>query len=103
MANVTTKIAGQDVTLIDNGDGTYRIDLNTFQARRFIREGELAQLRAERDEKIAQRDLAAFLRDNYNASRLEQVAVRDALVAEIAEINTNIDELVAWLQGQGDV
>lgn len=103
MADVTTKIAGQNVTLIDNGDGTYRIDLGTFAARQFIRQGELAQLREARDQKVVLRDNAVEQIAIYAAHRLEHVTIRDTLNAEIAALNGNIAELVAWLQDQGDV
>ena len=102
MADITTKITGQDVTLVDNGDGTYRIDLLTSEARRFIRDGELARLRAERDRVIAERDRHEELRLLAIAARDQAVADKATEVAKLADLNANIAELVDWLQGQGD-
>jgi hypothetical protein len=103
MADVTTNINGQQVTLTDNGDGTYRIDLSTQAARAFIRDGELQQLRDERDAKVIERNQAVANIQKALAQRDGYIAQRDALNAEITALNTNIQELVAWLQGQGDV
>lgn len=103
MADVTTKINEQDVTLVDNGDGTYRIDLNTQAARAFIRNGELAQLRATRDQKVVERDRARANIDKAVAQRDSEIAMKDALNAEITALNANITELVNWLTGQGDI
>lgn len=101
MADILTTINGEPTTLIDNGDGTYRIDLGTSDARKFVR-GELQQLRAEKQEAIEDRDNANRARQEAIAVRDLAIAERDALNVRIAEINTNIDELVAWLQSQGD-
>ena len=102
MADITTTIAGQPVTLIDNLDGTYRIDLSTADARRFIRDGELAQLREERDLKVALRDRANERIVAMNDERVKEIVQRDALNADITALNANITELADWLQSQGD-
>jgi len=101
MADVLTTINGEQVTLIDNLDGTYRIDLGTQDARRFVR-GELDQLRAEKDALVQQRTQTVSEIDIANTRRLALIDVRDAINAEIDVLNTNIAELVAWLQGLGD-
>lgn len=103
MADVTTTINGQEVTLTDNGDGTYRIDLTTQAARNFIRLGELADLREQRDAAISFRDTAITEINKAIAQRDSWIAERDARNAEITALNANITELVNWLQGQGDV
>jgi hypothetical protein len=102
MADLNTNINGQPVTLVDNGDGTYRIDLNSQQARAFIRDGELADLRAERDLEVEKRDQAVRDINDAVAKRDEAIAVRDAANARIVELNANLAELRDWVIAQGD-
>lgn len=102
MADITTTINGQPVTLIDNLDGTYRVDLNTSEARRFIRTGELAQLRAERDELVLQRTKLNGARDQAISERDHYIAERQVVQDRIDVIAPIIDELVAFLQAVGD-
>lgn len=109
MADRVTQINGQEVTLIDNGDGTFRIDLLTFEGRAFIREGELADLRSERDSRIAQRNernaAIADLNQRVSAltaTRADLITGRDEDNARITELNARISDLVDWLQTLGD-
>ncbi|HUW94444.1 MAG TPA: hypothetical protein VMW58_01540 [Anaerolineae bacterium] len=101
MANVVTTINNVPVTITDDLDGTYSIDLSTQQARQFIRK-ELDQLREEKQELSA-------VRDGQEAKRLQYIAMRDSAVASKDEANAKIDnlnlriaELQAFLQGLGD-
>lgn len=103
MADITTELNGQPVTLIDNGDGTYRIDLGTSDARKFIRLGELEELRGDRDQQKALITLYSDSRDHHTAEKDRYAALRLTAVAERDAINLRIDELVAWLESVGDI
>jgi hypothetical protein len=109
MADITTKLSDQDVTLKDVTDPAYVppstgyvIELTDAQSRLFIRLGELARLRENRDRDIFLRDDANAQITQLNTTRTEVIAKRDALNASIIEANTRIQELVDWLQSQGD-
>jgi len=109
MADVTTQIRGQDVTLCDvtkpgytpptNG---YVIELNTGQGRRFIRLGELEDLRTEKQEVLALRQIQNDEISHYQTIIVEARASRDEKTARLDELNARIDEIVAWLQSEGD-
>lgn len=99
--DIVTSINGVAVTLTDNGDGTYNIDLTTSQGRGFIR-AELQQLREDKDVLVRDRDLAELRRARHVAARDSEVVAKSAAAASIDEVNIRIAELVAFLQGQGD-
>lgn len=102
MADITTKLNGQDVTLIDNLDGTYRIDLNTQDARNFIRLGELVEVRAEKQALVDERDSLNIQLGLSQARTASLVARKAEINTKVDDLNTVIDTLAAWVQSQGD-
>lgn len=116
MADFTTKLNDRTVTIKDVTDPGYVapttgsvIELTDAAARAFIREGELAELRAERDAAVEKRNqlivdiqVLVDLAQKITDKRLATVAERDVLNERITELNTRIPEIVDWVRGQGD-
>ena len=101
MADITTKINGELTTLVDNGDGTYRIDLVNQEARRFVR-GERDQINEALDRARDEKASLVQQRDFYAQQRTLVADRINAINAEIDELVANKDELTAFLTGQGD-
>lgn len=109
MADFNTKIADQDVTLLDVTEPGYTaptvgyaIHLTDTASRNFLRLGELAELREERDRLVELRNADNEFIAVLNEQRTAKLSERDEKNTRITELNTRITEIVAWLQSQGD-
>jgi len=100
MADLNITINGIPTVLTDTGAG-YNIDLTTSAGRAFLRT-ELQELRAVKGEKGTDRDAAELGRLKSIARRDAFVDAKNVAIAEITAINLRINDVVAFLQGQGD-
>ena len=100
MADITIAINGVETVLTDTGSG-FNIDLSTSEGRAFLRE-ELAQIREQKDVLVAERDTAELGRVKSIAQRDGYIDAKGAAIVSIDALNIRIDEIVAFLQGEGD-